>query len=55
MHGALHGLEVMGSIRKQVDQANKQHTSMASAPVSSSYPVLVPVLISLNDVEVQAK
>ena len=41
--GAIPGLVVLGSIRKQAEQASKEHPSMASA----SAPVWVPVLTSL--------
>lgn len=31
MHGAMTGLVVLGSIRKQSERASKQHSSMGSA------------------------
>jgi hypothetical protein len=34
--GAISGLAVLGSIRKQAEQASKQHSSMASASISAS-------------------
>jgi hypothetical protein len=36
MGGAIPGLVVLGSIRKQAEQASKQHPSMASALAPAS-------------------
>jgi hypothetical protein len=51
--GAIPGLVVLGSIRKQAEQARgskpKWHPSMASASPPASWPAWVPVLTSFGD------
>ena len=40
LDGAIPGLVVLGSIRKQAEQASKEHPSMASASDSNQRPAL---------------
>jgi hypothetical protein len=42
--GIIPGLAVLGSIRKQAEQASKKHPSMASASAPAFWPAWAPVL-----------